>query len=77
MSAIELNPAWVLILGAGLLPLLRGVLRSVWAVALPLFGMAALAALPMGEFGQMSFLGYDLLLMRVDRWSVLFGLKRG
>lgn len=73
MSAIELNPAWVLIVGGALLPLLRGVLRSVWAVALPLLGMAALAALPMGEFGQMSFLGYDLMVMRVDRWSVLFG----
>jgi len=73
MSAIELSPAWVLILGGALVPLLRGAARAVWAVALPLIGMAALAALPMGEFGQFSFLGYELMLMRVDRWSVLFG----
>ena len=73
MSGIELSPAWVLIFGGALLPLMRGRLRSAWAVALPLLGMAALAALPMGEFGQLPFLGHELLVLRVDRWSVLFG----
>jgi multicomponent Na+:H+ antiporter subunit D len=72
MSATDLSPAWILILGGAALPLLRGIVRSVWCVLLPLAGMAALALLPMGEYGTFSFMGYPLVLMRVDRWSMLF-----
>ncbi|HVL35525.1 MAG TPA: Na(+)/H(+) antiporter subunit D [Burkholderiales bacterium] len=72
MSAIELSPAWTLIFGAALVPLLRGVARSAWIVLLPLAGMAQLALLPAGEFGALSFLGQELLLVRVDRWSTMF-----
>ncbi|HUG76978.1 MAG TPA: Na(+)/H(+) antiporter subunit D [Burkholderiales bacterium] len=72
MSGAELSPAWTLILGAALVPLLRGAARSVWVVALPLAGMAQLAFLPHGEFGALSFLGQELMLVRVDRWSALF-----
>ncbi len=72
MSAIELSPAWLLLFGAGVVPFLRGRARSVWVVAVPLGGMIQLALLPAGEFGQLEFLGEQLLLLRVDRWSMLF-----
>jgi multicomponent Na+:H+ antiporter subunit D len=72
MSGIELSPAWTLILGAGLVPLLRGLARNVWVVALPLAGMVQLWLLPAGEYGQLQFLGEQLLLVRADRWSLLF-----
>ena len=72
MSGIELSPAWTLILGAALVPLLRGKVRSVWVVALPLIGMLQLWLLPAGEYGQVQFLGEQLLLVRADRWSLLF-----
>ncbi len=74
MIGLELSPAWTLILGAALVPFLRGAVRSVWTLALPVAGMVQLWMLPAGEFGQLQFLGEQLLLLRVDRWSVLFTL---
>ncbi len=74
MTGLELNPAWTLLLGAALVPLLRGRWRSAWVVALPLVGMAQLWLLPAGEFGRLAFLSSEVLIMRVDRWSSLFAL---
>ncbi len=74
MSGIELSPAWTLILGAALVPLLRGRVRAVWVLLLPLAGMLQLWLLPQGEYGHLDFLGQALVLVRVDRWSSLFAL---
>lgn len=74
MSGIELSPAWTLIFGAALVPLLRGLARKVWVLALPIAGLVQLWLLAPGEYGQFAFLGEELLLLRVDRWSQLFGL---
>ncbi len=74
MSGTELSPAWTLILGAALVPFLRGTARALFTLALPIAGMVQLWLLPAGEFGQLEFLGEQLLLLRVDRWSVLFTL---
>ncbi|HSJ96364.1 MAG TPA: Na(+)/H(+) antiporter subunit D, partial [Myxococcota bacterium] len=74
MTGLELNPAWTLLLGAAVVPLLRGRWRSAWVVALPLVGMVQLWLLPHGEFGRLAFLSGELLLLRVDRWSALFAL---
>jgi len=73
MSGIELSPAWTLILGAALVPFLRGRLRDAWTVLLPLAGMVQLWLLAPGEYGLVRFLGEELVLMRVDRWSLVFG----
>ncbi len=72
MSGIELSPAWTLIFGAALVPFLHGKARAIWVLALPLAGMVQLWLLPAGEFGQLQFLGERLLLVRADRWSLLF-----
>jgi len=74
MSGVELSPAWTLILGAALVPFLRGAARGAWTVALPVAGMLQFWLLPAGEYGQLQFLGEQLLLVRVDRWSSLFTL---
>jgi multicomponent Na+:H+ antiporter subunit D len=74
MTGVELSPAWTLIAGAALVPFLHGAARGLWTLALPLAGMVQLWLLPAGEFGQLQFLGEQLLLLRVDRWSVLFSL---
>ena len=74
MTGIEFSPAWTLIAGAVLVPFLRGAARGCWTVALPLAGMVQLWLLPAGEFGQLQFLGEQLLLVRADRWSLLFSL---
>ena len=73
MTGAELSPAWTLVFGAALVPLLRGGVRGAWTVLLPLAGLLQLWLLAPGEYGQVAFLGQELLLVRVDRWSTLFG----
>ena len=65
--------AFILIFGAALVPLLRGVIRSAYMLLLPVTAFAWLLGLPHGEFGQVELLGQTLVLMRVDRLSLMFG----
>lgn len=72
MSA-DFSPALILIFGSFLVPLLRGRARSAYMLALPVLGFVYLLLLQNGEFGQIQFLGYELVTLRVDRLSLLFG----
>jgi len=65
--------ALILILGGLLVPLTRGRVRAAYLLALPVAAFAWLFVLPHGEYGQVQFLGQTLVLMRVDRLSLLFG----
>ncbi len=64
--------ALILILGAALVPLLRGRVRFVYTLLLPVVAFAWVLALPHGEFAQFELLGQTLTAMRVDRLSLLF-----
>ena len=72
MTIAELTPGLTLILGSLLIPLLQGRARSVFLVALPALGLAHLSVLAPGDHGVISFLGQQLVTLRVDRWSVVF-----
>ena len=65
--------ALILILGAALIPLLRGKARAAWMLLLPLAAFAYLLSVPAGTHGQVELLGQTLILMRVDKLSLLFG----
>ncbi len=65
--------ALILILGGALVPLVRGGMRVAYMLLLPVVAFAWLLMLPQGEFGQVHLLGQTLVLMRVDRLSLLFG----
>lgn len=69
----ELNPGLILIVGALLLPLLPRGLRSAISVALPALALVHLFGLPFGEAGKVSLFGLDLVTLRVDQLSFLFG----
>ncbi|MGI9385204.1 MAG: Na(+)/H(+) antiporter subunit D [Methyloligellaceae bacterium] len=69
----DLSPGLVLILGALLVPVLRGTARSVYMLALPVLAFAYLVTLPYGSFGQVEFLGFNLVTLRIDRLSSIFG----
>jgi multicomponent Na+:H+ antiporter subunit D len=64
--------ALILILGALPVPLLRGALRTAYMALLPVACFAWLLALAHGDFGRIELLGQTLVLMRVDRLSLLF-----
>lgn len=70
----RLPPGWILMLGALLVPLLKGPLRQLWMVALPILGLFQMLALPLGSEITATFFAYDLELMRFDTIARAFGL---
>jgi multicomponent Na+:H+ antiporter subunit D len=68
------SPGLILILGALPVPFLRGVLRSVYMLALPLAGLAYVFFLEPGQYWQVPFLGHELTIVRVDRLANVFGI---
>jgi len=72
MLDVVLHPALILLLGAALLPRLRGNLRDAAILTLPLLGLAALWSLPEGRLWQTEWLGYTLVPLAVDKLSRLF-----
>ena len=64
--------ALILILGAALVPLLRGAARGAYMLLLPLASFAWLLSVPLGAHGQVDLFGQTLVLMRVDKLSLLF-----
>lgn len=73
MMITELNPGLTLIAGSLIIPLLKGRLRSLYLVLLPIAGLVHLSMLSDGTFGVFEFLGQSLETLRVDRWSMVFG----
>lgn len=70
----SIPPAFVLILGSLLVPLLRNrMVKSVYLLLLPLIAFLNILYLPSGESWHWSFLGYELIMGRVDGLSLPFG----
>jgi multicomponent Na+:H+ antiporter subunit D len=69
----EVSPGLFLILGALIIPLLRGRLRAAYMLMLPVLAFAHMLALPHGELGQVQLFDLPLTTLRVDRLSLLFG----
>lgn len=67
------NPALVLILGAAPVPLLRGRVRSVWMLLLPLAALSLLWWIPESAGDGMSLLGLPLDPVRADDLAKVFG----
>ncbi len=69
----HIPPAPVFILGALLVPFLKGRLKDGWLLLLPLISFGLLLASPPGTEIGASFLGFELVFFRVDRLSLVFG----
>ena len=72
MTETVIHPALALILGALVLPFLRGMPRSVAIVGLPLVTLALLWQVPDGPVWQAHFLDYTVTPLQGDRLSRLF-----
>jgi multicomponent Na+:H+ antiporter subunit D len=70
----ELSPGLILIIGALLVPFLRGRLRAAYILALPIVAFLQLITLPNGSFGEIHVLDMTLVTLRVDELSFVFGL---
>lgn len=69
----SLPPAAIFIVGAFFIPLFRGRLRSAYMLFLPVLAFGNLLLTPEGTHWVFEFLGYHLILGRVDRLSLPFG----
>lgn len=68
-----LPPAVILIVGAFLVPFLKGKTKSAWMLALPILSFINLLAIPIGQHWSYSFMGFELVFGSVDRLSLIFG----
>ncbi len=66
-------PAMIFILGAFLIPFLRGKVKSVYLLLLPVLGFINLINMPDGTHWVIDFLDFNLILVKVDRLSLVFG----
>lgn len=66
-------PGVILIIGGFLVPFLKGRVKSAFMLLLPVLAFIVLVRMPVGEYWRVGFLGYDLILGRVDRLSMVFG----
>jgi len=69
----EISPGLILIVGALLVPLLRGRVRGAYMLALPAFAFWHLLGLMPGSYGHVAMLDLTLVMLRVDKLSLLFG----
>ncbi|MBT3386479.1 MAG: Na(+)/H(+) antiporter subunit D [Desulfobacula sp.] len=65
--------AFIFIMGSFLIPLLKGKIKSVYMLSLPILAFINLIFLPQGQSWQIGFLDYTLILSRVDGLSTVFG----
>ncbi len=76
MQGIMINslpPAAIFIVGALFIPLLRGRVKSAYMLFLPVLAFGNLFFTPEGTHWVFDFLGYHLILGRVDKLSIPFG----
>ena len=67
-------PALIMVAGALALPIMKGRLRSIWMMALPLLALLTLVSVPNGTHWTVPFLDYQLVFGRVDALSRVFGI---
>jgi multicomponent Na+:H+ antiporter subunit D len=73
MNSLQgLSPALIIIVGALAVPLLRGQLRNIYMLALPVIAFVALLSTPDGDHGTLQYLGLELVTIRIDNWSRIF-----
>ena len=70
----SLPPGTLLLLGALVVPLVRGRLQAVYLLALPVLSFLHMLAMPHGEHLKIGLFDYTLTLSRVDKLSLVFGI---
>jgi len=67
-----LPPAFIYLLGALVVTLLRGQARQIFALCVPVFAFANYFLITEGVHWTFKFLDFELILGRADRWSLIF-----
>jgi len=73
MTSNMVPPALIFILGALLIPFLKGKTKSIYMLLIPVAAFYVLVNIPMGNIWTIDFWGYKMILGRIDRLSMVFG----
>ena len=71
MTLEWVHPGLLLILGAWVLPLLKGRVKRGAMLILPIAALAVCLRMTPGTYGEVSFLGQDVVFGRVDKLSLI------
>ncbi|MFA5903181.1 MAG: Na(+)/H(+) antiporter subunit D [Desulfobacula sp.] len=66
-------PALIFMIGGFMIPFFRGRAKSVYMMLIPVVGFINLINIPTGDHFLMSFSDFKLVLLHIDRLSLLFG----
>lgn len=66
-------PALIFMIGGFLIPFFKGRAKSVYMMLIPVVGFINLINIPMGDHFLMNFSDFKLVLLHIDRLSLLFG----
>ena len=74
-TAITTNlvPALIFMVGGMLVPFFKGRAKSVYMLLIPVVGFLNLIHIPIGDHHYLAFGDFNLVLLHVDRLSLLFG----
>ncbi|RLI93978.1 MAG: Na+/H+ antiporter subunit D, partial [Candidatus Altiarchaeales archaeon] len=72
INIIPLPPYLIFIVGASLIPLLRGRVRNAYLLLIPVIAFINLLYMPNGNYWNIEFWGMNLITGRVDLLSKVF-----
>ncbi|MEE8574655.1 MAG: Na(+)/H(+) antiporter subunit D [Thermodesulfobacteriota bacterium] len=67
-----IHPAAIMIIGAGLIPFLKGNVRKGYSLLLPVLAFISVITMKEGTYGVYNLLGQDIIFGRVDKLSLIF-----
>ncbi|MBI5603334.1 MAG: Na(+)/H(+) antiporter subunit D [Deltaproteobacteria bacterium] len=67
-----IHPAFFYILGAFLIPVLKGRLKQIYLLVLPAVAFYTVLNMNLGVYGEINYLGFNIILGRVDRLGLVF-----
>ncbi len=70
----NLNPALILVLGPLLIPVLKGNVRTVYTLLLPVLSFVQLYTLPAGSHAEVEIFDLTLMTLHMDRLSFMFAV---
>ncbi|MCK5311087.1 MAG: Na(+)/H(+) antiporter subunit D [Desulfobacteraceae bacterium] len=74
MTSNMIPPAFIFILGALLIPFLKGKTKSLYMLLIPVVAFYILMNIPHGKIWVCEFWGYELIFGRIDKLSMIFGI---
>ncbi len=67
-----IHPALFFILGAFLIPVLKGRLKQIYLLLIPAAAFYTVVTMNLGVYGEINYLGFNIILGRVDRLTIVF-----